>query len=324
MYNNGSGFRFIPLVIGLLAVLFFAAKGCQTGPFGRKQLISVSPAQELQLGKQAYQQILSQSQVVNDRDALPRAVVGVGNRLATAAKHPTIVKALHLTGDRRFEWEYHVVVDRQINAFCLPGGKVVVNTGIIDVCDTEAGLAVVMGHEIGHALARHGVERMSQAKLKQIGLTAAAFSLSGLDYRQQQTIMGMLGAGARFGIELPFSRDNESEADRIGVMLMAVAGYDPNEAAKFWIRMARATGGNKGSSFASTHPSHEQRQRDLETWADDPEVRELFRASTKADGERKLPRVGERGPISPVRPGSDAPAPKPKPKPPQGGSVEFK
>lgn len=324
MSNHGSGFRFIPLVLGLLAVLFFTAKGCQTGPFGRKQLINVSPAQELQLGKQAYQQILSQSQVVNPRDPLPRTVGQIGDRLAHAAKHPSLVQALRLTSDRRFEWEYHVVVDRQINAFCLPGGKVVVNTGIIDVCDTEAGLAVVMGHEIGHALARHGVERMSQAQLKQIGLTAAAFSLSGLDYRQQQTIMGMLGAGARFGIELPFSRDNESEADRIGVLLMAAAGYDPNEAAKFWLRMARATGGNKGSSFASTHPSHEQRQRDLETWAEDSEVRELYRASAKADGQRKLPRYGERVGPSPTRPTLEPPAPKPKSKPPQGGSVEFK
>lgn len=322
MYDRGMGFRFIPMILGLLAVLFLAAKGCQTGPFGRKQIINITPAQELQLGKDAYRQILAQSKVVSDREELPRTVNRIGDRLAKAAKHPEIVKTLNLSSDRRFEWEYNVVVDRQVNAFCLPGGKVVVNTGIIDACDTEAGLAVVMGHEIAHALARHGVERMSQAQLKQIGLTAAAFSLSGMDYYQQRQIMGMLGAGAKFGLELPFSRSNESEADRIGLLLMAAAGYDPHEAAKFWVRMEKATGG-KGSSFASTHPSHEQRQRDLQTWAEESDVRDLYRTSDKADGTKKLPRHDGRGSIAPVRP-NPTPPKTTTPKPPQGGSVEFK
>jgi predicted Zn-dependent protease len=317
MNDRGLGIRFLPLALGLLAVLFFAAKGCQEGPFGRRQIINISGDQELQLGKKAYQEILAQSRVMDDRAPLPEEVRQVGARLVEATKNPHIAKEIRLGKDRRFEWEFHVVQDKQVNAFCLPGGKVVVYTGIIPVCETDAGLAVVMGHEIGHALARHGVERMSRQQLQQIGMTAAAFSVGSMDPAQQQQVMALLGAGAKFGLELPFSRGNESEADHIGLLLMAAAGYDPSEAAKFWIRMEKATGGKGGPpSFASTHPGHEQRQRELQIWAESPLVKQLYAESSRA-ANRTLPRIdSDRNwlgrPLMPERPRS------------VGGNVEFR
>jgi metalloendopeptidase OMA1, mitochondrial len=321
---NPSMFRLLPVVIGLGSILFFVTQGCKEGPFGRKQLVNVTPAQELNLGRQAYQQVLKQSKVVDDREELPTAVRQIGDRLAEAAGHPKIVEALRIGKDRRFEWEYHVVVDKSINAFCLPGGKVVVNTGIIDVADTETGLAVVMGHEIGHALARHGVERMSRERLNQLGISSVAGSF-GRDLYQAQAIASILGAGVKFGVSLPFSRDNESEADRIGLMLMAVAGYDPREGAKFWIRMNRASGNSGGTaSFASTHPSHEQRQRDLEIWADSAEIQDLYRESRRVR-DRKLPRYqsGSYTPTPLVRPKSPSSTGTPDPKSKSLGGVRF-
>jgi metalloendopeptidase OMA1, mitochondrial len=325
--DNRFSFRLIPIVLGLLAIAFLAARGCQEGPFGRKQIINITPEQELQLGKQAYQQVLSQSKVVGDRDELPTSVNRIGERLAVASRHPRIVEAVRIRGDRRFEWEFHVVADPQVNAFCLPGGKVVVNTGIIDVCDTESGLAVVMGHEIGHALARHGVERVSRQQLNQIGLTAAAFSLGDLNPADRQQILGLLGAGARFGLELPFSRDNESEADRIGLLLMAAAGYEPAEAPKFWDRMSRATGGSRQPSFMSTHPSHGERKQQLTEWAAGADVRELYAASSKPSPDPETTRLPRYDPNrvsgSWLRPPMrTVESPKAKAKS-EGGSVKF-
>jgi len=327
MNHHNLAFRLVPIVLGLIVVAFMAARGCQEGPFGRKQIINITPEQELQLGKEAYKQVLSQSKVVSDRDELPVAVNRIGERLAVAARHPRIAEAVRLGKDRRFEWEFHVVVDRQVNAFCLPGGKVVVNTGIIDVCDTETGLAVVMGHEIGHALARHGVERMSRQQLHEIGLTAAAFSMGDLHPAQRQQILGLLGAGAKVGLELPFSRDNESEADRIGLLLMAAAGYEPAEAPRFWDRMSRVAGDSRQPSFLSTHPSNAQRKQQLTEWAAGADVRELYASSDKPrpDPEvTKLPRYDpNRVTGSWMRPPMrTTEAPKPKAKT-EGGSVKF-
>jgi predicted Zn-dependent protease len=162
-----------------------------------------------------------------------------------------------------------------------------VYTGIVPVAQTEEGLATVLGHEIGHALAHHGAERMAQQQLVRLGQAAVAQSLSDLDPRQQREIMGLLGAGSQFGILLPFSRKHESEADHIGLLLMAAAGYDPNEAIHFWKRM-ESVGGGKRSEFTSTHPSHEHRARDLEHWL--VEAEPLYAASDKQEGQRRLPR----------------------------------
>ncbi|MCE9534527.1 MAG: M48 family metallopeptidase [Planctomycetes bacterium] len=262
---SGS-FRFIPLVIGLIVLASFMARGCKEGPFGRSQLITITPEQELQLGRQAYQQVLSKerSNVVQN-DPIVDEVRDVGNRLRIAADDPAIRAKLGIAKDLKLEWEFNVVRSNQVNAFCLPGGKVVVYTGILPVCQNDAGLAVVMGHEIGHALARHGAERMTQGQMYSIAQMAVASSLGGLDHKKQMMVMGMLGAGAQFGVLLPFSRSHESEADRIGITLMAAAGYDPREASRFWIRMSEKAG-KSGPEFMSTHPSHETRVADLLVW----------------------------------------------------------
>src|SRR5262249_50331136 len=143
-----------------------------------------------------------------------------------ASVDPEVLKALKLK-PQKFNWDYRVVRSKQVNAFCLPGGKVMVYTGIVPVAVDENGLATVMGHEIGHALAHHGAERVAQQQLVTIGQQAVGASLSDLDPQQQMQIMALLGAGSQYGILLPYSRKHESEADHIGILLMAAAGYDP-------------------------------------------------------------------------------------------------
>ncbi len=274
----------LPILLAALFGLFLVLKGCQEGPFGRRQVVALNPSQEAQLGAQAFRQVLQESDVVESGPAVD-AVERVGRRLAKATTSPEVLRALRLK-PQDFQWAFRVVRSRQVNAFCLPGGKVVVYTGILPVARTEAGLATVLGHEIGHALAHHGAERMAQQQLVQLGQVAIASSLGDLDPRQQQTVLALLGVGSQYGILLPFSRRHESEADHIGLILMAAAGYDPRESVHFWSRMEKA-GGRQPAEFASTHPSHERRIDDLRRWL--PEVLPLYEHSDKADGNRLLP-----------------------------------
>jgi predicted Zn-dependent protease len=190
----------------------------------------------------------------------------------------------------KFEWEFRVVQSKQINAFCLPGGKVVVYTGILPVCANEAGLATVMGHEIGHALARHGAERMAQQQLVAIGQQAVAYSFGNLRPDQQRQLLAVLGVGTQVGVLLPFSRKHESEADHIGILLMAKAGYDPAEAPAFWERMKQATSGSgRTPEFLSTHPDPAHRIADLRGWM--PEAEKFYERSDKHKN-RPLPLGG--------------------------------
>jgi predicted Zn-dependent protease len=276
--------RIVPILVGLVVIGGLLFKGCQEGPFGRKQLTLMSPEQEYRLGAQAFQEVLSKAHVVS-RGPVPQAVRHVGELLAEAAEDPELRKLFRVRGDARFGWDFRVVESPQVNAFCLPGGKVVVYTGILPVCQTEGGLAAVMGHEIGHALARHGAERMAQQQLVQIGQVAAAVSLSDMDFRKRMQVMAVLGAGVQAGILLPYSRDHESEADHIGLLLMARAGYDPVEAVEFWQRMERQ-GGRGGPEFLSTHPSHGRRIQQLRGWL--PEARQIYARSTHQPS-RRLP-----------------------------------
>ena len=165
-----------------------------------------------------------------------------------------------------FKWEYNVVDNPTVNAFCMPGGKVVVYTGIIELAQNEDALAVIMGHEIAHALAHHGNERMSQGMIAQLGLASLDYALQEKPAATRNLLMAAAGVGAQVGIMLPFSRKHESEADEIGLYLMTMAGYDPSEAAPFWQRMA-AKGGEAPPEFLSTHPHPESRSERLKSLA---------------------------------------------------------
>ncbi|HYE04548.1 MAG TPA: M48 family metallopeptidase, partial [Planctomycetota bacterium] len=216
--------------------------------------VGLSTEQEEQLGIESYREILAQSAVARSGPEL-ELVLRVAKRLAAA------------TGEagREYEWQATLIESDQVNAFCLPGGKIAVYTGILPICKDEAGLAVVMGHEMAHAIARHGAQRILQQQSMNTLLTGAQFSLGGMDYETQRMVMGALGAGAQYGVSLPFSRDHETEADTMGLMYSARAGYDPRVAPAFWQRMAEASSGRgQPPEFASTHPSHATRIANLE------------------------------------------------------------
>jgi metalloendopeptidase OMA1, mitochondrial len=285
-----GNFRLAPVLIGLVVIGGLLVYGCREGPFGRRQYVTMSPEQEARLGAQAFQQIMRQERanVLPDSSPIVERVRHVGLRLARASEEPALRKRMKLP-NLTFRWDFEVVRSKQVNAFCLPGGKVVVYTGILPVCRTDAGLATVMGHEIGHALARHGAERVSQSQLVQVGQIAAAVSIRDLDPRTQAAVIGLLGAATEVGVTLPFSRSHESEADHIGLFLMAAAGYDPSEAIEFWRRMDRQGGGRRPPEFLSTHPSHGTRIQQLKKWL--PEAQEIYRTSTPQK-ERLLPLPG--------------------------------
>ncbi len=283
--SRGPAIHVLPIVVAAVIGLFLVLKGCQEGPFGRHQVVALDSSQEAQLGAQAFRQVLQQSDVVEEGPVVD-AVQSVAGRLEKATSNPDVLRALRLK-PQNFQWKVRVVRSRQVNAFCLPGGKIVVYTGILPVARTEAGLATVLGHEIGHALAHHGAERMAQQQLLQLGQQAVASSLGDMDPEKQREILGLLGAGSKFGIELPFSRKHESEADHIGLILMSAAGYDPHEAIRFWERMEKAGDGRQPPEFASTHPSHERRADALKRWL--PEVLPLYDKSNQVDGDPLLP-----------------------------------
>jgi predicted Zn-dependent protease len=205
---------------------------------------------------QSYQQILGQSQVLAHGPEV-EAVRAIGDRLALAAR------AMDL--DPGFVWEFNVIESNQANAFALPGGKVAVYTGLLPIVENVDGLSAVMGHEIAHAIARHGAERMAHQKLTQLGTLAAGMALGDMDVQTQRMVMGALGAGAQYGLLMPFSRRHESEADYMGLIFLARACFDPREAPRLWERMGRA-GGQAPPEFMSTHPSSETRIRQFETW----------------------------------------------------------
>ena len=280
----------VALVIGVIAMGLFAARGCQRGPFGRRQVVALSPEQEKALGIQAYNEVLHDARVVPEDTAEVRDVEDVTRRLVKAATNPQFLQMTKIPREQaeriKEGADVRVVRSKEVNAFCLPGGKMVVYTAILPVCQTDAGLATVMGHEIAHALAQHGAERMAQTQMVNIGMTAAGGALGNMDPNDRAKIMAVLNAGAKFGI-MSYGRRHESEADHLGLLLMATAGYDPAEAPKFWERMTKATGGGgRTPEFLSTHPSHETRIRDLIKWQ--PEALKLYDASS-FKGQKPIP-----------------------------------
>ena len=257
--------RLIPIILFACYGLYYYVSNQETVPItGRSQLVDINREQEMALGLQSYQQILSESQVVPQGEVVD-LVRGIGRKLAQAAGDV----------DPGFQWEFNVIQSQQANAFALPGGKTAVYTGLLPVAKNADGLAIVMGHEIAHAIARHGAERMAHQKLMQIGSMAASVALGDLDYNTQRMVLVALGVGAQYGIMLPFSRDHESEADYMGLLFVARACFDPTEAPKLWERMGQMSQGKQPSEFMSTHPSHTTRIRQFQEWM--PEALEVRR-----------------------------------------------
>jgi len=260
MFARGrTGLKLAPLIIAGVVILFqfLSAERFKNPETGKVQRVALSTQQEESLGLQAFQEVLSSADVVDSGptfDAVRRVASRIAAQTGSAASS--------------FNWQVSVVNSDQINAFCLPGGKIVVYTGIIPVAENEAGLATVIGHEVAHAVARHGAQRVFQNQLVQTALVGASFSLGDMDYGQRQTIMGLLGAGAQYGVLLPFGRDHEVEADQMGLLYMARAGYDPRESIPFWERMGRAAGNGQPPEFMSTHPSHGTRIQNLQAFMD--------------------------------------------------------
>ena len=244
-----------PLALGSALAFAIAATACgvqRVEGTGRTQLVLFSDQQMNQLGATAYQEVLASEKKSSDAEA-QAMVERVGRRLAAVAP------------DRKFTYEFTLIESDQVNAFCLPGGKVAIYTGILSYCKNEAGLAAVMGHEIAHAIAEHGGERMSQGVLvqgAQMGL-AVALEAKGVSPSTQNLFMTGAGLGAQVGVLLPFSRKHESEADYLGLIYMAKAGYDPKESVSFWERFATLDGGG-GPDFMRTHPASAERAKDLQ------------------------------------------------------------
>lgn len=279
-----SGIRLLPIALALIAVGFLVVRGCQEGPFGRRQIVAIDPQQEAALGAQAFEEVLRDGAALRD-SPITDAVGQITKRLAAASQNAEFLK-LTKQPAQEMAWEVRVLRSKEMNAFCLPGGKMVVYTGILPVAETNAGLATVMGHEISHALAHHGAERMAQQQIAQIGVAATGASFGDLDPSQRLQLMKVLNAGAQFGI-LSYSRKHESEADHMGLFLMAAAGYDPQESLKFWERMQRYAGSSKTPEFLSTHPSHETRISQLRDWI--PLAIPLYEAATAKPQTRRLP-----------------------------------
>jgi metalloendopeptidase OMA1, mitochondrial len=232
---------------------------------GEKVLIdqSIGIEDEKALGLQAYEEILRQERPVDPGSPIAQEVRTIAQRLI--ARVPEVATAIAAERGTQmapiweaFEWDVNVIESEQANAFCLPGGKMAVYTGLIPVAQNTDALAVVMGHEIAHALLRHGAQRMSQQKLTQIGQMAGA--MSGMDPQQQQMVMAAMG----YGYLLPYARQHETQADEVGLMLAAAACYDPREAVPLWQRMSEAGGGQAPPEFASTHPNPGTRIQNLE------------------------------------------------------------
>jgi predicted Zn-dependent protease len=238
-----------------LSILFAAlVVACTTNPFtGNKDLNFVSNEQIFPAAFQQYNQFLNENKVIKGTADAQR-VTTVGQKIRAAAE-----KYLNANGYQGYlngyQWEYNLVQSNEVNAWCMPGGKIVVYTGILPITKDEAGLATVMGHEVAHALVNHGAQRMSAAQLQEIGAVGVGLATSGKSTQTQQLFMQAYGVSSEVFGTLPFSRKHENEADEIGLTLMAIAGYNPDKAIDFWQRMEANAGGGAPPEFLSTHPS---------------------------------------------------------------------
>ena len=273
------------MIVMLLSAL--AVVSCEKVPLtGRKQLILVPNNDMLSMSFTQYKQFLDTSRVVPSSSGDAEMVTRVGDRIRQAVEQYMNANGYskRLEG---FKWEYHLVQSGQVNAWCMPGGKIVVYSGILPYTQNEAGLATVLAHEVSHAIAEHGNERMSEGLvangLLQAGQVATGIATSARSAQTQaifQQAFGVVGPLAyQFGVGLPHSRRQESEADHLGLIFMSMAGYDPNEAITFWSRMAKASAGKAPAEFMSDHPSDQRRIADLQKLL--PEAQKYYSGSRR-------------------------------------------
>jgi len=247
------------LFVLLIAALLF--QSCSIVPLtGRRQISLVSDADMLSTSFVQYDQFMKENKLSTNKAQI-NMVKGVGRRIQNAVV--TYFAQNNLSQDLNgFAWEFNLIENKGVNAWCMPGGKVVVYSGILPVTQNETGLAVVIGHEIAHAVAKHSNERMSQALVAQLGGLTLAAALQQKSQQTQQIWMSLFGVGVQLGAILPYSRLQEGEADHLGLIFMAMAGYDPNESIAFWQRMSKHAGA-KPPEFLSTHPTEEKRIRNI-------------------------------------------------------------
>jgi predicted Zn-dependent protease len=248
------------VTVGIIALFL----SCTTNPFtGNKTLALVSNSQLFPTAFAQYDQFLTENNVITgtaDSEMIKR----VGQRIAVAAE-----RWLNANGHQGYlddyKWEYNLVNDKNVNAWCMPGGKIVFYTGILPIAQNETGIAAIMGHEVAHALANHGQQRMSAGMLQQIGAVAGNIAIK--DEQSRNLFNQAYGIGSQVGVMLPFSRSHETQSDEIGLYLMAIAGYNPSEASELWKRMKANSGGQAPPEFMSTHPSNDTRINNLTQWA---------------------------------------------------------
>jgi len=250
--------KYLLVGVGVIGLIY----SCATNPMtGKKDLNFVSNSELFPASFQQYTTFLKENKVISGTNDAKK-VEEVGFKIKSAAE-----KYVAYLGQRGYlngyQWEYKLIDSKEVNAWCMPGGKIVVYSGILPITKDDAGLATVLGHEVSHALANHGAQRMSAAELQQLGAVGVAVATGSKSAETQQMWQQYYGVGTEVGVMLPFSRGHESEADKIGLTLMAIAGYNPDDAIVFWQRMSSQAGGQKPPEFLSTHPSDATRIANL-------------------------------------------------------------
>ncbi|HML63841.1 MAG TPA: M48 family metallopeptidase [Dysgonomonas sp.] len=266
--------KYFPILFIAMSLLF---SSCGSVPVtGRKQLNLVSNQEVLSLSLQQYQQFIKSAPISTDKKNTA-LVQKVGRNIANAVE--TYLKNNGYADElASYAWEFNLVKSADVNAFCMPGGKIVVYEGILPYTQDETGLAVVLGHEVAHAVAKHANERMSQQMMTEYGTAAIGTALGGTSTGVQQAAAAAIGLGSQYGILLPYSRKQELEADKLGLIFMAMAGYNPSQAAAFWTRMSQQ--GSSTPEFMSTHPSDNTRIQQIEKNL--PEAMKYYKGGTGA------------------------------------------
>ena len=248
--------------ISLIIVILFLSLSCTTVPITGRQQFSILPnSAMISMSLQQYNEFLKNNKISSNQEQT-QMVKKVGRKIQMAVEQYFTDKNMSYAL-KDYKWEFNLIESEEKNAWAMPGGKVVVYEGLLPITRDEAGLAVVMGHEIAHAIAKHGNERMSQGLIVQMGGMALTKAMAEKPEKTRRLWMTAFGVGAQFGVMLPFSRYQESEADHLGLVFMAKAGYDPNEAVEVWKRMAQMKEGQTPPEFLSTHPSDETRIRKI-------------------------------------------------------------